>query len=169
MKGTLDKEGKYEIFETVNGSHILVLNEQHWYAIVKGKYGHILVATDSNHKKNKTVQKGDFYKADFRNNPEFNDIPHLFLRDGKTYKEFLLPNDLPDKNDRQKKLVITKKRVQENKVKKAVKPLKNKNRAPAKREDLKNKSKQELYEMAKEKDIPNRSKMNKRELVKKLK
>lgn len=107
MKGKLAKKGTYEIFVTTNNHQILALNEQNWYAIVEGKQGDILVLTDSDHEKNKTVMQGDFFLVHFKNDPEFNDVPHLFLQDEKHYREFILPNGLPTKSDHQKKLIRT--------------------------------------------------------------
>jgi hypothetical protein len=35
-------------------------------------------------------------------------MPHLFLQSGERYREFLLPNGLPDYPDPQKRLVVTR-------------------------------------------------------------
>ncbi|MFN6946859.1 MAG: hypothetical protein ACK4ND_18075 [Cytophagaceae bacterium] len=130
MKTKLEKEGNYEIFETTKGNEILVLNEQEYFAITEGNYGHILVKSKSTHEKKKTLQKGNFYLADFKDNPEFDDIPHLFLQEGKKYKEFILPKDLPTNEDKRKKLIITEKEVTEKKIKEQVKrvPVSGENR-----------------------------------------
>jgi hypothetical protein len=169
MKGKIKKEGKYELFETTKGHQILTLNKKEWYAIVKGKYGHILVKSDSDHEKKKTLQEGVYYLADFKDNPEFNDTPHLFLKAGKQFREFILPNELPTSTDHQKKVIIIKDKVSERKIKKNLPDSKRPQRAPVKRYDMASKSKKELYEMAKKRNIPNRSSMSKEELVKNLK
>ena len=178
MKGKLEKEGKYELFETNHGNEILNLNDKDFYAIVNGQKGQILVKSNADHEKKKTIQKGQFYLADFEDDPEFRDMPHLFLKDGSKYSELILPNDVPTKGDHQKKLITTKTKVGEAKVKehvkgkgntgseKTTKPKESKNAEP---DDLENLSKQELYDKAKEKNIPNRSKMNKKQLVNELK
>lgn len=108
MKGTLRKQGQYELFETTKSHQILTLNQQDWYAIVEGNQGEIIVLSDSDHEKKETIQTGQFYLADFQNDPEFNDVPHLFLEGQDHYQEFILPNGLPTTKDYQKKLVRSK-------------------------------------------------------------
>ena len=95
------------MFETNHGHEILKLNDKDYFAIIDTSQGHLLVDTDSNHKKNPTVDKGKFYLADFEDDPAFKDVPHLFLKEGKKYREFILPNDLPNDSDTQKKLIET--------------------------------------------------------------
>lgn len=178
MHGELEKEGHYELFETNHGHKILVLNNKNWYAIIKGDYGDLLVKTDSDHKKKRTIQEGKFYLADFEDDPEFRDVPHLFLKDGKEYKEFILPNDLPGNKNYQKKLVRTGDKVSAQKVEEHVKGRGNKGsekqykdeeqNKPRSAGDLENKSVEELQEMARKKNIEGRSNMNKDELIKKL-
>lgn len=121
MRGELEKEGKYELFETTHGHEILVLNNKNWFAIVKTKQGQILVHSDSDHKKKRALQKGEFYLANFENDPSFKDMPHLFLKEGKKYQEFILPNDLPTNKKPQKKLVVVDEKIPEKKVMKHVK------------------------------------------------
>lgn len=197
MKGKLEKEGKYELFETTHGHQILNLNNESFFAIVEGQKGDIIVKSDSDHKKKKTLSKGKFYLADFNNDPEFRDIPHLFLEEGKKYREWILPNDEPSKRDYQKKLVRTDNLVDKGKVENHVKDKdkkvaeKNSNRTDKeaksskdlqkssenvqrmrgakKKSDFENKTKTELYELAKKKKIEGRSNMNKDDLIKALK
>ena len=117
MKGKLEKQGQYELFETTKNHQILTLDQEKWYAIVEGKQGDILVLSDSDHEKKKTLLKGDFYLANFKDDPEFNDIPHLFLQDKNQYREFILPNGLPTQSDHQKKLIRTDEKLPADKVK----------------------------------------------------
>ena len=171
MRGKLEKEGQYEIFETTKGSRILTLNHKNWYAIVKGQKGDILVGTDSDHEKKDTIQQGRFYLADFDDDPEFRDVPHLFLKDGGAYTEFILPNDVPDKKGDKQKLIISKDKIDEKKVLDHVKgegATGNEKQYKNQPEGLSGKSKNELYEMAKKEGISGRSKMSKKELVKEL-
>lgn len=175
MSNELKKQGTYELFKTTEGHQILHLNEQNWYALVEGQQGQILVYSDSNHKKDKTLQKGEFYLADFEDDPEFRDIPHLFLKQGDQFKEYILPNGLPTGNDKQKKVIETKELLSEKKVKGHVKghskghSKENKKQFQDKEEGLESKTKATLEQKAKEKGISGRSKMNKEELVKHLK
>lgn len=171
MRGKLEKEGKYDLFETTKGHQILNLNNKIFFAVVEGQRGDILVGTDADHEKKKTVKKGQFYLANFDNDPEFRDLPHLFLQEGKEFREWILPNNFPTKSDFQKKLIRTNNLVPKSKVEEHVKGEGNigtEKQYQDKPEGLRTKSKKELYEMAKKQDIPNRSRMKKEELVKKL-
>lgn len=190
MQGNVEKHGRYELFETTNGHQILNLNDKDFYAVVEGQRGDLLVRSDSDHKKKKTVQEGEFYLANFDDDPEFNDTPHLFLQDGKNaYREWILPRDLPTGSDHQRKLVRTENRVGKDKVKFHTEGSGNKGREKqykgtskeAKSRDaaagkstsasgtssqsLKAKTKQELYDIAKRRNLDGRSKMSKDQLV----
>jgi hypothetical protein len=100
-------QGQYELFETDHHHQILVLNGKQWYAAVKGQQGDILVHSDSDHKKARTRQKGQFYLIEFKGDPKFKDMPHLFLEKGSSYQELMVPNGLPTEQDNQKKVVWT--------------------------------------------------------------
>jgi hypothetical protein len=174
MKGKVIKEGTYEIFRTTKEHEILVLNEKEYYALVKGQKSLIIVKSDSDHKKDKTLKSGTFFYVDFKNDPEFNDIPHLFLEENKMYEEFILPNGFPDKNNTSKRLVIPEEKIPEIKFTKYIKQTtsnRKKDRSPisGKYKELESKTKDELYEMAKKQNIKNRSRMSKQELIENLK
>lgn len=168
MRGNLEKEGNYELFQTTKGHEILVLNDKNYFAVVKTNQGHLLVASDSDHKKDHTEESGKFYLADFEDDPAFKDMPHLFLKEGKKYKEFLLPNDLPNQSDNQKKLIFADDKISAKKVQSHVKGKGNKGdekQYQGQKESLRTKTKEELYHMAQDKNISGRSKMDKEELV----
>jgi hypothetical protein len=172
MRGKLKKEGDYELFKTTEGHQILNIKDKDFYALVEGQKGDIIVHSDSDHKKDKTISKGKYFFAEFEDDPEFQDMPHLFLKDGNKYRELILPNGLPTKNDHQKKLVRTNKKLPASKVEEHVKGKGNKGsekQYEGKKEGLRKKSKEELYEMAKQKNISGRSKMKKKGLVEALK
>lgn len=180
MHGKLKKEGKYELFETTHGHQILTLDQKEWYAVVKTSQGHILVKSDSDHEKQKTIDQGQYYLADFEDDPEFKDMPHLFLKDTKTrYKEFILPQGLPSSGKDRKKVILEDNKLKADKVEYHVKGAGDKGsekqyqdwgkKSQNKKQDLSGMSKKELYEKAKEQDIPGRSKMDKEELKKHLK
>lgn len=171
MRGKLENKGNYDLFRTTNGNQILNLNDKHFFAVVKGQRGEILVGTDSDHEKDKTLKKGKFFLADFDDDPEFRDMPHLFLQEGSKFREWILPNDKPTKSDYQKKLIRSGNLVSKSKVEKHVKGKGNtgsEKQYKGKPEGLRSKTKNELYEMAKKENISGRSKMNKEELIKKL-
>lgn len=171
MRGKLESEGHYELFMTTNGNQILNLNDKNFFAVVKGERGDILVRTDADHQKDKTIKKGKFYLADFDNDPEFSDMPHLFLQESNQYREWILPNDKPTKSDYQKKLVKTGNLVDKANVEAHVKGRGNAGREKqyeGQPENLRSKTREELYRIASKRNIRGRSKMNKEELVKEL-
>jgi len=117
MAGKPEKEGKYELFESNHGNIILNLNDKNYFAIIRGNYGEILVKSDSDHVKEKTLKKGNFYLANFESDPAFKDMPHLFLEEkDNLYKEWILPNDRPTKADYQKKLIKTQHLISKEKM-----------------------------------------------------
>ena len=120
MNKTLKKQGHYELFETTKGHQILTLDEQDWFALIKTNQGELIVRSDSDHEKKKTLQEGDFYLADFHDDPDFNDVPHLFLQEEDQYGELILPNGLPTSQDHQKKLIWTDEKFSEDKIKEHV-------------------------------------------------
>ena len=170
MRGKLENHGIYELFMTSRGSQILNLNDRNFYAIVKGQKGDMLVGTDADHERDRTVKKGRFYLAYFDNDPEFNDLPHLFLEEGNKFREWILPNDKPTEKDYQKKLVKTGELVSKTKVEEHIKGegKAGSQKHEGQTQDLRSKNKNELYKMAQKQNIPGRSKMTKEQLVEKL-
>ena len=107
MSVSVKDQGNYELFETTHGHRILVLDGKRWYAWVEGQRGELLVLSDSDHEKDHTVQEGQFYLADFEDDPKFQDNPHLFLQKGDHFEELIVPSGLPDDSDNQKKAAST--------------------------------------------------------------
>jgi hypothetical protein len=103
----VEGKGNYELFETTRGHRILALNGQRWFAWVEGQRGEILVHSDSDHEKDHTIQEGEFYLANFEDDPKFQDNPHLFLQKGDEFQELIVPNGLPTEQDHQKTVVGT--------------------------------------------------------------
>ena len=116
MSIKVEDKGHYELFETTNGNHILVLNDERWFAWVEGQQGEILVHTDSDHEKDHTIQEGQFYLADFEDDPKFQGNPHLFLQKEDRFEEAILPNGLPTEQDKQKKIVAPDETVAQDKL-----------------------------------------------------
>lgn len=171
MRGEIKTEGKYELFRTTEEHTILNLNNELFFALVEGQKGEIIVKSDSDHKKKETIAEGNFHYIDFENDPEFQDMPHLFLKDNKEYRELILPEGLPDNQDKQKKLVRTEKKLKESTVWQQVKGRGNKGdekQYSDKAEGLRTKTKEELYDLAQKYKIEGRSDMNKDELAQAL-
>jgi hypothetical protein len=102
------ERGKYELFEDAHGHRFLVLDGDHWYAWIAAQRSPILVRTDSDHEIKRTVQRGKYFLVDFRQDPKFKDMPHLFLQKGDEYQEYLLPSGLPSQRDPQVRFVVTR-------------------------------------------------------------
>jgi hypothetical protein len=110
MPISIKDQGKYELFETDHGHEILRLDGERgtqWFAVVRGQKGDILVRSNSDHVKQRTIQSGRFYLVDFIEDPKFKDKPHLFLQNGNRYEEWMVPNGLPTDSDPQKRVVLT--------------------------------------------------------------
>ena len=111
MTATVQRHGRYELFETPRENRILTLGGDLWFAWVTGEQGTLLVRSDEGHERARTIREGEYYLVDFRADPSFTDVPHLFLeRDGQ-FQEVILPNGLPTVDDTQKRLVETEKTV----------------------------------------------------------
>ena len=111
MSATVQRHGQYRLFETHQGNRILALGDGLWFAWVNGEQGEIIVRSDSDHERVRTLQEGEYYLVDFREDASFTDAPHLFLeRDGE-FQEMILPNGLPTDDDVQKRVVTTERTI----------------------------------------------------------
>ena len=112
MTATVQRHGRYELFETPRENRILNLGSDLWFAWVTGDQGEILIRSDQDHERERTIQEGEYYLVDFQSDPSFTDVPHLFLeRDGR-FQEVILPNGIPTVDDTQKRIVNTEKTVE---------------------------------------------------------
>lgn len=167
----MKKEGNYELFTTTKGHQILNLGDNEFYALVEGQQGDLIINSDADHKKQRSISEGKYYYADFDDDPEFQDVAHLFMEDGSKFRELPLPQGLPTKNDHQKKVIRPGKKLSKEKVMEHVKGRGNKGsekQYATEKEGLRARSKDELYELARKKNIKGRSKMKKEELVNQL-
>jgi hypothetical protein len=162
MENKLNKKGNYEIFKTTGDNEILRLGEDEVFAIVEINRGHILVKTDEDHEKQETIEKGQFYLMSLEEDPAFQDMPHLFIEKGAKYQELVLPSGLPDHNQDRKKIIFTREKVDEEKIRLHSKDKKQQ----FKNEDPVEMKKKELGRMARKLNIEGRSKMNKDQLSK---
>lgn len=112
MTATVQRRGRYTLFETPRQNRILVLGQDQWFAWVGGQQGDILVRSDREHERDRTIQEGEFYLVDFEDDPDFTDVPHLFLEKNGDFVEVILPNGLPTDADSQKRVVGTEKTIE---------------------------------------------------------
>lgn len=111
MTASVQRHGRYTLFETPRQNRILVLASDLWFAWVGGQQGDLLVRSREEHERDRTIQGGEYYLVDFEGDPAFTDVPHLFLeRDGE-FQEVILPNGLPTDEDVQKRVVGTDKTI----------------------------------------------------------
>ncbi len=111
MTASVQRHGRYQLFETPRQNRILVLNDDLWYAWVEGQQGELLVRSDSDHESRGVIREGEFYLVDFTDDPGFTDVPHLFLERDGGFQEVILPNGLPTDDDNQKRVVGTDKSI----------------------------------------------------------
>ena len=111
MTATVQRHGRYTLFETPRENRILSLGSDLWFAWVQGEQGDILVRSDEDHEQQRTIQEGEYYLVDFSSDPSFTDVPHLFLERDDQFQELILPNGLPTVDDAQKRIVETAKTV----------------------------------------------------------
>lgn len=111
MTATVQRHGRYTLFETSRENRILSLGDELWFAWIKGQQGEILVSSDAKHEREQTIQQGEYYLVDFENDASFTDVPHLFLEREGEFQEVILPNGLPDGGDNQKRVVATEKTI----------------------------------------------------------
>jgi hypothetical protein len=115
--------GKYALYEDAHRHRFLVLDGRRWYVWIEGQQSPIIVRTDADHDIRRTVQQGKYFLVDFNDDPNFRDMPHLFLQKGERYREFLLPNGLPTGRDPQKRLVVTRKTLSKDELGTYLKPV----------------------------------------------
>jgi hypothetical protein len=112
MTATIQRQGRYTLFETPDQNRILSLGNDLWFAWVGGQQGDLLVRSDGDHERTRTIQEGEFYLVQFENDPNFTDVPHLFLGRNGGFTEVILPNGLPTDDDTKKRVVGTEKTVE---------------------------------------------------------
>lgn len=111
MTATVQGRGRYTLFVTPRQNRILVLGDDQWFAWVGGQQGEILVRSDAQHERDRTIQEGQYYLVDFEGDPSFTDVPHLFLERNGEFQEVILPNGIPTDDDAQKRIVGTEKTI----------------------------------------------------------
>lgn len=119
MSIEVNKKGKYETFETTHHHKILVLDNREYYAWIRTSQGELLVLSDPDHEREKTLHSGEYAVFTPHDEPEFNDeVAHLALGVGNRFEEYVLPNGLPTEGDKQKKLVTTEEHLAAEKIRK---------------------------------------------------
>jgi hypothetical protein len=102
MPAKVQDQGPYELIETTHQNRILTLNETHRFAWVESREGDLLVWTALKYQRHETLSHGQFFLAQFEDDPRFDAMPRLFLQEADRYWEFRLPNGLPTEDDPEK-------------------------------------------------------------------
>ena len=106
MTTTVKKHGNYDLFETTHHHKILKLDNDEYFAWVETNQGEILVLSDSDHKKSKSLSNGEYILFTPRNEPDMNDnIDHLELQEGDHFRNYVLPQGLPSERDIRNKII----------------------------------------------------------------
>lgn len=111
MTATVQRHGRYTLFETPRENRILSLGTDLWFAWVTGNQGELLVRSNADHERQRTLQEGEYYLVDFKDDESFTDVPHLFLEHDDEFQEIILPNGLPTDDDAQKRVVGTERTI----------------------------------------------------------
>lgn len=61
------------------GHQIRNLDEKKWFAVTEGRHGNLMVNSNSDLKEQMALEKGEFYLAENKDDPEFRDVPHFYL------------------------------------------------------------------------------------------
>jgi len=102
MKGELKTQGNFEIFTTPEEKEILNLDNQAYYELNESNGS--IRSTEPDPDKYSSKSAGKFYFA------EFPDESRLFLEDGDSFREIILPDGLPTKRDEPQKKATWSKR-----------------------------------------------------------
>lgn len=98
------RQGEYELFVTSEHTRILRLDDD-YFAVVQGQQGEMLVVTDSDKQKERTLQEGHYKLVEFEDDAKFQDQPHLFLREDGQYRELVVPRGLPGESEKRNLVV----------------------------------------------------------------
>ena len=80
MSVKIEDKGHYELFETTNGNHILVLNGERWFAWVEGQQGEILSIPTRTTQRTIQSKKGSSTSLTSRTIRSSRTIPTSFFR-----------------------------------------------------------------------------------------
>ena len=64
MTATVQRHGRYTLFDTPRENRILTLGNDLWFAWVKGEQGDLLVRSDDDHERARTIQEGEYCRLD---------------------------------------------------------------------------------------------------------
>ena len=107
------KQGQYEIFRTARRERVMVLDGDHfamepsYFTISEGAQGEFVARNAEDFDRHEILREGRFMLVEFQDDPEFQDIPYVFLeRDGK-FDEIYIPQGLPDEEGRRRRYIYT--------------------------------------------------------------
>ncbi len=113
MSYELQQQGPYTLFHTPDGQRILTLDGSHYaltggyFTIAEGPQGELRALDDGDFEKEDILRQGMFKLVIFRNDPQFQNIPYLFLQKNHHYEEIFLPDGLPNTNDAPGRFIYT--------------------------------------------------------------
>lgn len=108
MRGNLCERGFYELFESDYGRRILVLDGRRWFAW-NAEDGEEKLYFTSQHKLEGylKIREGNYLKTNVIDDPEYPDVPHIYLEHKDHYHEIIMEDGLPNSLDVEKKILVT--------------------------------------------------------------
>lgn len=116
MRGKVLNQGNYELLKSAEGRLLLLLNsvikKEKYFWDVSGDYEFLILTEGFKEKSGDTsfevYRTGHFYLIDITEDPEYPDLPHLYLQDKRNnYEDFILPDGLPDLLDTEQEIITT--------------------------------------------------------------
>ncbi|HEY8399955.1 MAG TPA: hypothetical protein VIK89_01765 [Cytophagaceae bacterium] len=97
MKGSLCEKGNYQLFENDYGRRLLILDGRRWFAWVVENGNEKLYFTDNHHLDDYLmIREGVYFKTNVLDDPEYPNIPRLYLQHKDHYHEIILLEGLPN-------------------------------------------------------------------------
>lgn len=98
------REGDYQIHRIHRQHHVLRLDDDYfsmtddYFTIAEGSQGELSTLVRRPRQIEKLLREGRYRLIQFRGDPQFQDVPYLFLQQDGKYREMFLPSGLP-RND----------------------------------------------------------------------
>jgi len=116
MRGKVQNQGNFELLKSEEGRLLLLINsdikKEKYFWDVSGDYEYLIQTEGVKEKSGDTafevIRTGHFYLIDIIDDPEYPDLPHLYLQDQRNnYEDFILPDGLPDLLDTEQEIITT--------------------------------------------------------------
>ena len=121
MSRELKTEGKYELFKSIEGKRILNLDNQAYYQFGEEHRSDFMAYSEPDPAKDSSISTGKYFLTGKKKESNLNGPFNLYLEEAGEFNEYQLPDGLPlQRNEPQKKLVATNKKLAEDEVRQRV-------------------------------------------------